>query len=379
MTKTNNLTIHAVLCLTSALVSSVVYADEPIDYFFSGAKSYKAPHIALISPAKKIKELKKSDQIDNEIKIKLDDILDGVPSGGLAVLAINNGEIVYERYARSNQANLYPSWSMAKSITALTLGYALCDGKIRSLDDLAENYSEELRGTVWGKSKIVDLLTMSSGASQKTLDKTTGDYHPRDPASLHYILKNGQISLKEAFTKYSKLDGANPPGVIFSYNNMDTQAISSVIEGATGVSFPEYFQRTLWENAGAQFESVWYLDKNKQALSSAFFFSSMRDYGRLAQIVVDAHQGKLSNKCLETYIKDATTHKRSAGGNSWYGYQFWLGPLRQNAPIVKMMGHQGQEIFINYKNGKIIVLTAYSAALREKYRDPSNLLPWLLK
>jgi len=378
MAKTNNLTVYSVFLLTSALASSPIYADEPIDYFFNGAKSYKAPYIAVLPPAQKIKELKKSSLIDGEIKNKLDDILDGTPSGGLGVLAINNGEIVYERYTRSDEKNLYPSWSMAKSITALTLGYALCDGKIKSLDDLAENYSEELKGTVWGKSKIVDLLTMSSGAPQKTLDKMTGDYHPRDPVSLHYMLKSGQISLKEAFTKYSKLDGANPSGAIFSYNNMDTQALSSVIEGATGISFPEYFQKTLWENAGTQFESVWYLDKNKQALSSAFFFSTMRDYGRLAQIVVDAHQGKLNNKCLETYIKDATTHKRSAGGNSWYGYQFWLGPIRQNAPIVKMMGHQGQEIFINYKNGKIIVLTAYSSALREKYRNPSNLLPWLL-
>jgi len=378
MAKINYLTLHVVCLLALALVSSPIYADEPIDYFFNGAKSYKAPYAAVLPPAQKIKELKKSSLIDSEIKNKLDDILDGVPSGGLGVLAINNGEIVYERYARSNEKNLYPSWSMAKSITALTLGYALCDGKIKNLNDLAENYSEDLKSTVWGKSKIVDLLTMSSGASRKTLDKTTGDCHPHNPASLHYILKSGQISLKEAFIKYSKLDDANPSGAIFSYNNMDTQALSSVIEGATGVSFPEYFQRTLWESAGAQFESVWYLDKNKQALSSAFFFSTMRDYGRLAQVVVDAHQGKLSNKCLETYIKDATTHKRSAGGNSWYGYQFWLGPLKQNAPIVKMVGHQGQEIFINYKNGKIIVLTAHTSALREKYRDPSNLLPWLL-
>lgn len=379
MAKTNNLTNYVIFLLTSALVSGHVYADEPIDYFFNGAKSYKAPYVAVLPSAQKIKELNKAALIDGEIKNKLDDILDGVPSGGLAVLAISNGQIVYERYARSDEKNLYPSWSMAKSLTALTLGYALCDGKIKSLDDLAENYSEELKGTVWGKSKILDLLTMSSGASQKKLDKITGDYHPRDPSSLTYMLRNGQISLREAFTKYGNLDDANPSGAIFSYNNMDSQALSSVIQGATGVSFSEYFQKTLWENAGGQFESVWYLDKNKQALNSAFFFSTMRDYGRLAQIVVDAHQGKLGNKCLEAYIKEATTPKRAAGGDNWYGYQFWLGSLKRSDPIVKMMGHQGQEIFINYKNGKIIVLTSYSAALREKYRDPSNLLPWLIK
>lgn len=379
MMNTKKLIAIAFLLSIGVMVNSLVYADEPIDYFFNGAKSYKSPHIAVLQPAQRVKELKKSASIDDEIKIKLDDILDGVPSGGLAALAINQGEIVYERYTRSGEKNLYPGWSMSKSITALTLGYALCDGKIKSLDDLAESYSSELKGTVWGKSKIKDLLTMSSGATQKKLDQTTGDYHPRDPASLHYMLKSGQISLKEAFSKYSKLDGSISSGSIFSYNNMDTQAISSVIEGATGIPFQEYFHKTLWQDAGAQFESVWYLDKNKQALSSAYFFSTMKDYGRLAQIVIDAHQEKIGNKCLETYIKEATTHKRSAGADAWYGYQFWLGSLRQNTPIAKMIGHQGQEIFINYKNGKIIVLTAYSSDLREKYRNPSNLLPWLLK
>lgn len=69
MAKINKLTIHSVALLTSALVSSSVYADEPIDYFFNGAKSYKAPYVAVLPSAQKIKELKKSSLIDSEIKI----------------------------------------------------------------------------------------------------------------------------------------------------------------------------------------------------------------------------------------------------------------------------------------------------------------------
>ena len=134
MAEKNREAISISLLLTWSLASNLVLAEEPIDYFFNGAKSYKAPYVAVLAPAQKIKELKKSALINYEIKNKLDDILDGTPSGGLGVLAINNGEIAYERYIRSDEKNLYPSWSMAKSITALTLGYALCDGKIKSLD-----------------------------------------------------------------------------------------------------------------------------------------------------------------------------------------------------------------------------------------------------
>lgn len=358
---------------------SIAKADEPIDYFFNGAKNSNTPHIATLPPARILKPLKVSGSIDYDIKDKLDDILDGVPSGGLAALALKDGEIIYQRYTRSDEKNLYPSWSMAKSFTALTLGYALCDGSIKSLDDVAETYSASLKNTIWGKAKIKDLLTMSSGASKKELDPLTGDYHPNNPVSLTYLLRRGDLSVTEAFRKYGNMDGESPSGVSFSYNNMDTQALAAVIEGATGMPFQEYFQKTLWEDSGAQFESIWHLDKNRQALASAFFFATIQDYARLSQLIVDAHQGRLKNSCVASYIKEATTYKRSFGNDGWYGYQFWLGNSKRNAPIVKLIGHQGQEIFINYKNGKIIILTAYSPAVRAKYRDPSTITPWLIK
>src|SRR5260370_40515056 len=62
---------------------------------------------------------------------------------------------------------------MAKTITAMLFGIALSDGKIRSLDDRAEDYVPELKRSAYGETTLRSLLTMSSGvAYTETYDGT---------------------------------------------------------------------------------------------------------------------------------------------------------------------------------------------------------------
>src|SRR5262245_21349932 len=54
---------------------------------------------------------------------------------------------------------------MAKTITAMLIGIAVSEGKIKSIDDLTLAYVPELTNTEYGKTSIRDLLHMSSGVS----------------------------------------------------------------------------------------------------------------------------------------------------------------------------------------------------------------------
>lgn len=178
---------------------------------------------------------------DPVITAKLDDVLTGDPKVGLAALAVHQGKIVYERYVRDDKDNLYPSWSMAKSVTSLLVGHALCDQKIESLDDRADKYSEQLKGTPWGEAKIKDLLTMASGASAKGLDTTSGDYaYAGSGAS--YLMARGRMTINEAFKKVGSDDGKKEPGGAFSYNNLDTEALALVISGGYSRALSRLFQ-----------------------------------------------------------------------------------------------------------------------------------------
>ena len=92
--------------------------------------------------------------------------------GNVALILIDSGSIVFEGYAKgSNENHRFISMSMAKSLTALAIGEALCVGKIASLNDPAQKYAPELKGLVLGSAKIIDLLKMNSGV------KTSQNFH----------------------------------------------------------------------------------------------------------------------------------------------------------------------------------------------------------
>ncbi len=348
---------------------------EPVAYSFA-AKRGNLPirNIVTLEPSTNPKIFTENIQSDSVISSKLDDVLTGDPKVGLAALAVSKGTIVYERYLRDSRDNLYPSWSMAKSLTSMTIGYALCEGKIESLDDKAEKYSDILRGTPWGDAKIKDLLTMSSGASAKGLDKISGEYS-YGTSTAGYMISRSRMTINESFKKVGNDEGKTASGGATSYNNLDTEALAQVITGATKEPFHEYFNRKIWSQINSEYRGMWALDSNKQTIAHAYFFASMRDYSKIAVHLIDIYKGRAGDACLRNYIKDATTPQKLVGGNIWYGYQFWVYGARGGT--FAMWGHQGQEIIINPENEKIIVLTSYNASIRKKTRDPNILFPWL--
>lgn len=82
-----------------------------------------------------------------------------------AVLVLKDGEIVAERsnYERTPEQRMLSN-SMAKTVVALGFGIALEEGHIRSLDDRAADYEPRLAGTLYGQTRLINLLRMASGA-----------------------------------------------------------------------------------------------------------------------------------------------------------------------------------------------------------------------
>ena len=52
---------------------------------------------------------------------------------------------------------------MAKTVTAMLVGIAIDEGRIRSVDDPASAYVPALAGTEYGRTSLRHLLQMSSG------------------------------------------------------------------------------------------------------------------------------------------------------------------------------------------------------------------------
>ena len=96
------------------------------------------------------------------VDLTLDDYLARNPTTGL--LIARGDEILVERYQYGRtDRHRFTSWSMAKTVTAMLIGIAIEEGRIRSVDDLAAAYVPELAGTEYGRTSLRHLLQMSSG------------------------------------------------------------------------------------------------------------------------------------------------------------------------------------------------------------------------
>src|SRR5262250_2026934 len=94
--------------------------------------------------------------------LTVDDYLSRYPTTGLLIA---RGEtILVERYQYGRtDRHRFTSWSMAKTVTAMLIGIAIDEGRIRSVDDLAAAYVPALAGTEYGRTSLRHLLQMSSG------------------------------------------------------------------------------------------------------------------------------------------------------------------------------------------------------------------------
>jgi CubicO group peptidase (beta-lactamase class C family) len=281
----------------------------------------------------------------------------------LSVVLVEKGKIIYEHYNEPARADRwFYSWSMSKSLTAYTLGTALCTGKIDSLDTPAGQLSPELRGTVYGEARVKDLLMMSSGARDAPYN---GEH--RDSAWMQIVqqVETGQEYLQANGDRAQGFFGATKSGATFSYKNTDTLALESIVESRGG--FLRQFEENIWNKIGAERGASWVLDRNKRAVAHAGFTANTRDWARLAMWSIDQLKG--NDACMREYMQEATRSQISNYTNTGrsfksYGYQTFIGNFGPGDSYW-WIGHGGQRVGIDPKTERIIVVSSW----REDYMD----------
>ena len=93
----------------------------------------------------------------------VDDYLARNPATGLLIARGDTIFVERYQYGRTDR-HRFTSWSMAKTVTAMLVGIAIAEGRIRSVDDLAAVYVPALSGTEYGRTSLRHLLQMSSGS-----------------------------------------------------------------------------------------------------------------------------------------------------------------------------------------------------------------------
>ncbi len=350
---------------------------EPPSYAYQAIKGKHAVNVVKIDGHPEFTPLPRGKSRSNVIR-QMDDIVSGFFSKSLAGIALDKGEVIYERYQRGTEDNPYPAFSITKSVTSMLIGYAYCKGHIKDLNDKASDYVPEIKGTIWGDATLVNLLKMKSGAPRQGLHEG-GDYLL--PNSSERAMLTGNNDVISLIHQNNRLQGKGTQDFSWTYNSFDTLTLGLALEAATQKKLTEFYKETLWNDVKPEHPTYWFLDSKGVPLAHAHFHVSLRDAARLGQLVLRLAQGEYGNTCLEKYIEKATQphiQMKQIQGNQdllGYGYQFWLEV--SHGDTVRMSGHQGQEIMINFKTGKVIsIFSAYNSS-REKMYKSDGIFKWL--
>ncbi len=267
-----------------------------------------------------------------------------------AVLIVQDGVILAEHYGYDRTQDMRMlSNSMAKTLVALAIGEALEDGSLHSLDDRVDQYVPELAGTLYGGTRIVDLLRMASGA------KYVEDYTPTDDRArfLKTAAKQGVLAAAAQVN-----ERADAPGTRFNYAGAQTEVLALVLQAATHRSLCDFVDDKLWKPMGAEAKATYLV---RQSDGSAFapggFNATARDYARLGSML--ANDGVVQGRQVvpRAFLLDMTDAARQPDafrpgqmtyhGSRYYGYGFQVWLLPGQARRFVLLGIHGQAIYVD--------------------------------
>lgn len=267
-----------------------------------------------------------------------------------AAVLSRKGRILSEQYSRFVSPESTPfAFSISKSLVAVAVGKALCDGSIKSLDDKAEAYATDLKGSSYGDSSIKQLLMMASGAYQG--DLSTG--HPNGNES--FVLRNMYLPQGldvDLVSRMKKFSGYAAPGTGFSYKNYDTQALVYVVEAATKTDFGTYFEKNIWEPVKAEKPGAWLRDSKKTVIGFAGFSATPKDYVRLGYFLID--EMKKEGSCMANYLATATSNLNTSAQGRGYGYQIHKLSLRLAPESFWFVGYGGQLLGVDVRSETVL-------------------------
>jgi CubicO group peptidase (beta-lactamase class C family) len=297
----------------------------------------------------------------------LDDYLTRHPVTGLLVARGDTILIERYQYARHDR-HRFASASMAKTVTAMLVGIALAEGRLRSVDDPVAAYVPALAGTEYGHTPLRHLLQMSSGV------RFVEEYSGLDDVwrLATNTFQQGGAGGVDAVTPFNVRDA--PSGTKFAYASVETQVLGLVLRAVVGRPVADYLHEKIWEPMGAEADATWLIDRAGQEATYCCLNAVLRDYARLGLLL--AHDGYWRGHQLipRTWIEDATrvhpdqAHLRPGTARPFfgYGYQVWIFPGEQR--MFALLGVRGQAVFVDPASRLVMVHTA----VRKRPRDPAG-------
>ena len=244
------------------------------------------------------------------------------------VAFVRDGAVIADFYENGWSADVqHQPWSATKTFIAATVGIAVAEGKVRSVQDRIESYIPELKGTAWQGARIVDVLQMRSGVfwdeDDPVLARNT-QVQQWVQAALD-LVTNGQLGQgRNEFLK--ALPKETQPGTKWRYNSGATQVLAWLTEKVYGKPFNQIISEKLWQPAGMDGDARILTDRVGDAIASQGLYSRVFDLARFGELLRNNGRTPEGRQVVPAaWVRDMTTLLDAPKGA--YGYQTWIGPM----------------------------------------------------
>lgn len=274
-----------------------------------------------------------------------------------ALLILKDGRIVHEAYLnRVTPASHLISYSAAKTMSSIMLGFALQDGLVASVTDPVTRYVPELEGTAYDGTTLRDLLQMRSGADWDDNFFIPGP--SKDINEQAFILNQARYVSAASWPERK-----HAPGAVFNYNSVDAALIGLVVERAAGKPISAYMSERLWKPAGMESYGFYILDGPPgvgREFTAGGFNAVLRDYGRIGQMMLDGGKANGRQLLSADWVRESTADTdpaSSARPGMGYGYFWWT--LKGTAAYTAI-GGEGQYILVDPATRTVIVKLSHA-------------------
>ncbi len=252
-----------------------------------------------------------------------------------AFLAIQNGRIVAERYAGGahTAASTYPSWSMAKSITQLLMGFLVAEGRIDPSAPLgAPEWPEgdPRAGLTW-----LQLLHMSSGLAfrEDYVDGAASD-------TIRMLFQDGKADTA-AYAASKPL--AHAPDTVFNYasgtSNIIARAVGRLVGGGEA-GMRAFMEQRLFQPLGIK-GAIPKFDDAGTFIGSSYCFMRAEDFARIGLLALRGGAWDGARLLPESWIDLARTRGPAQPQDGrFYGAHWWLDMFSEGG--FSMNGYAGQ-------------------------------------
>jgi CubicO group peptidase (beta-lactamase class C family) len=263
-----------------------------------------------------------------------------------AVLIVQGGAVVFERYARGwDASHRHLTWSVTKSLTDALAGVAVHQGLL-SIDDSVCKHLPSLPSSICGVT-VAHLLGMASGLDWK---EGYENESTQESSVLAMLYGQGRADMGRFNAGHVQRDR---PGASWLYSSGDTCLLAKVIGQAMRPRFgPSFPWPALFDRIGAR-RVAFERDASGDFVASSYWYATARDAARLGFLYLN--DGCWSGVRLlpegwvagSTRVGPAFKRKRyAAEPTDVYGRHWWVNVAVPEANIPKPFPSAPEDLYL---------------------------------